>query len=185
MTSVQELIRDVAEARTRFLKTVGQPSPEQATFKPAPDAWSIVENVEHITLAEQVGINGIWKALEGSRTGRPVWSGEPVHRGLPIERVIELTWKEREQVPLVAAPKWGGPVSYWMVALEHCQPVLEALGHALEKVELETLVYPHPISGPLDARQRLEFLRFHLDRHRGQVERIRRAAGFPIGGSVA
>jgi hypothetical protein len=28
-------------------------------------------------------------------------------------------------------------------------------------------------------RQRLEFLRFHLDRHRNQVEELRRQSGFP------
>jgi hypothetical protein len=40
-------------------------------------------------------------------------------------------------------------------------------------------VYPHFLSGPLDARQRLEFLRFHIERHTAQVWRVRSSHGFP------
>ena len=172
-------MRDVAAARERYLAALGAPTIAQAGFRPAPDAWSLIELTEHMTLAEQVGLNGIWRALEGQRAGRPVWQGDPVHRGRPIEDVIAATWREREVVPAVAAPKWGGPLGYWVAALRGCQPVLEALARELGSTDLEQIIYPHPISGPLDARQRLEFLRFHLDRHAAQVARVRAEAAFP------
>jgi len=183
MSAIDRLVRDVAEARERFLDAVGTPSTAQAELHPEPGAWSITENVEHITLAEQVGINGMWRALEGIRTGRPVWTGDPIHRGRPIEEVIASTWKEREEVPAIAAPRWGGPLAFWTAALRSCQPLLEALGEELARAEsqgitLNDIVYPHPISGPLDARQRLGFLRFHLDRHRAQVMRLKQHAPF-------
>ena len=179
MRTVESLVQDVVAARARYLAALGEPSPEQAVFKPTVDAWSLTELTEHMTLAEQVGINGIWRALEGYRTGRPVWRGEPVHRGRPIEDVIAATWRDREVVPAIAAPKWGGPLPYWAAALRACAPVLEALGHEHGGVDLDAVVYPHPISGPLDAGQRLEFLRFHLDRHAAQVARVRGEAAFP------
>jgi hypothetical protein len=179
MHLVESLVQDVAVARARYLDALGTPSPAQAAFSPGADAWSLVQITEHMTLAEQVGINGIWKALEGYRVGSPVWTGDPVHRGRPIEEIIGSTWREREVVPAVAAPKWSGPLPYWVAALRGCQPVLEALGRELAGVDLAAVVYPHPISGPLDARQRLEFLRFHLDRHAAQVVRVREADGFP------
>ena len=184
MSATDLLVRDVAEARERFLEAVGTPSTAQAEFHPEPGAWSITENVEHITLAEHVGINGIWRALDGICGGRPVWTGEPLHHGRSIEDVIASTWKEREQVPAIAAPRWGGPVAFWIAALRSSQLLLEALGRELALAEsrgisLTAIVYPHPISGPLDARQRLEFLRFHLDRHRAQVLRLRQHPEFP------
>lgn len=184
MSLVRHLILDVAAARARFLETVGKPSASQAVFRPAPDAWSITDNIEHITLAEQGGINSIWKALAGARAGTPVWAGALVHTGLNIEKVVATTWKEREQAPATAAPRWGGPVKYWISALRSVQSQLDALGAELEcaeseGIDLTTVVYPHAISGPLDVHQRLEFLRFHLDRHRGQVERIRQHPDFP------
>jgi hypothetical protein len=181
---VEALIAEVVDARERFLATVGVPSVERATFKPAPDEWCIAEVVEHMTLAERTGTSGIWKALEGMREGRPVWSGDPIHRGKPIDVVIAETWKEREVVPAIAAPTWGGPIAYWITALRAGQVVLEALGVELERavadgISLESIIYPHAISGPLDVIQRLEFMSFHLDRHREQVWRIQEHPSYP------
>jgi len=38
---------------------------------------------------------------------------------------------------------------------------------------------PHLCSGPLDARQRLEFLHFHLDRHRAQIDALMKVPDLP------
>lgn len=181
---VRSLIEDVTAARERFIGALGHPTPDHAAFRPASDAWSITDNVEHMVLAERSGTHGIWKALDGVRRGAPVWTGEAVHRGCAIEDVIARTWREREDVPAIATPCWGGPIGYWIAALRAGQPVLDALGAELERaaaagVELDAVIYPHPISGPLDVWQRLEFLRFHLDRHAGQVQRIRSHPDFP------
>jgi hypothetical protein len=139
--------------------------------------------VEHLALAERGGICSIWKALDGVRRGARVFDGAHVHRGLPIDAVIARTWQEREEVPAVAAPGWGGPLPYWVESLRTCQPLLEALGRELAAAEasgiaLDTVIHPHPISGPLDAWQRLGFLRFHLDRHAEQVRRVQQHPGF-------
>lgn len=174
-----QLILAIAAARRRFLAAASAPSPGQAAFKPAPDAWCITEITEHVTRGEQGGINGVWSALEGLRSGEPAWSGELVHRGRSIEEIVAVTWREREQVPRVTTPRWGGPFGYWAAALRACQPLLDELGSALEGAPVEEVVFPHPISGPLDARQWLEFFRFHLDRHAAQVERVRRHPAFP------
>ncbi len=40
-------------------------------------------------------------------------------------------------------------------------------------------VFPHFLSGPLDTRQRLEFLRIHTQRHIHQIARIQSGAEFP------
>ena len=171
------LVREVARARERYLTTLGTPTFERATHKPGPDSWCLVEITEHITIAEQVGINGMWKALDAFQRGAPLQSGPLIHAGKPISQVIQETWKEREQVPPVAAPRWGGPIEFWIAALHSNQALLEALATDLRAVDLTDIVYPHPISGALDARQRLEFLAFHLDRHRAQVERAVAHAG--------
>ena len=55
--------------------------------------------------------------------------------------------------------------------------MLARLAHELETLDLESVVYPHVVSGPLDGRQRLEFLRFHLDLHRAQIEGVKRLMG--------
>lgn len=179
MSELSRLIQDVEDARSRFIASVAALTSEQAHFKPAPDVWSAVENAEHIVRAEYGGINGMWKAIEGAESGDRVWSGDPPHRGKSIEQIVAETWQEKETVPPVAAPSWGGPLAFWITALQANECLLRALGRALERHQLDALHYPHPISGPLDMRQRLEFLRFHLDRHRNQVEVLKAHPDFP------
>ena len=179
MQQVAGLIAEVAAARRRVADAVHGLTPDQEAFRPAPGEWSAPQVVEHLVLAEHAGINRIWRAAEGVRRGQPVWRGEPVHRGLPIEAVIARTWPERAEAPPWVVPTAGGPLAYWVACLWACQPVLEALGEALRGVDLAEVIFPHPISGPLDGRQRLEFLRWHLDHHRRQIEDIVAAPGFP------
>jgi hypothetical protein len=49
---------------------------------------------------------------------------------------------------------------------------LEAFGDEITDDELRLIAHPHPISGPLSFGQRFEFLRFHIDRHVGQVSKL-------------
>lgn len=174
-----DLLADVERARRDYLAVVAGLSPEAAAFAPAPAVWSAVENTEHLVRAELGGVNGMWTALERFLAGDPVWTGEAPHAGKSIETVIAQTWREREDVPPVAAPTWGGSLGFWVAALQANRSTLEALAGRLQGVDLGRVLYPHPISGPLDVRQRFGFLRFHLDRHRGQVERLLVEPGFP------
>ena len=179
MYKVDQLIQDVEQARQQFLTSVTNLTFVQVPFKPEPDAWSILAITEHIVRAEQSGVMRMWKALDGIRRNEPVWLGEPVHRGLSIEEVVARTWQPKEKVPDIAAPIWGGSLSYWIAMLKAQRVLLRELAAALEGYDVETTLFPHPISGPLDVRQRLEFLRFHLDRHRAQVEQVQSHPNFP------
>jgi hypothetical protein len=179
MPDPARLIHEVENARTHFLNAVAALTPEQAHFRPGPEVWSVVDNTEHIVRAEWGGINAMWRAVHAAGTDEPASHSDPPHRGKSIEQIISETWREKEQVPPVAAPSWGGPLAFWTAALEANGRILKALGEVLERHDLEAFHYPHPISGPLDMRQRLEFLRFHLDRHRNQVEVLKRHDGFP------
>lgn len=181
MHDVDRLIEAVAQARSRYLAAVSGLTPAQVSFKPEPTRWSVLEITEHMVWAEAVGVAGMWRALDAYRHGTPLWAGEPVHRGLSMEDVVAQTWQPKEQVPEIAAPRWGGALAFWTATLRSQQAVLEELGRALSGVALEEVIYPHPISGPLDVRQRLEFLRFHLDRHRDQVEALKGEPGYPKG----
>ncbi|MDB5239742.1 MAG: DinB family protein [Spirosoma sp.] len=167
--SLESLLTDVAAARVRYVDFVRQLTEEQAHYKPAPAVWSAVEITEHLFWAEHGGIWGMWRALQAYRAGKPVWTEEHSNRGRSIEEIINLTWQPKEQVPATAAPRMGGTLAFWCASLLSLQQLLEAFCQAVANEDLEAIINPHPISGPLDIRQRLEFLRFHIDRHRGQA----------------
>ena len=172
MNQLDQLLSDVAAARSSYINKVAALTEEQAHWKPAPDVWSAVENTEHLYWAEHGGIWGMWRAFHAKRAGTPIWEGERIHNGLPIEEIVARTWQPKEVVPAVAAPRMGGPSAFWLSALTSLQEPLSDLADALADEELDTLIHPHPISGPLNIRQRFEFLRFHIDRHRNQVGRL-------------
>ncbi len=179
---LSERIAGVEEARRRYLAAITDLTTEGGAFRPDVTSWSIAQVTEHLVHAELGGINLIWRAADGVRRGAPVWSGVSPNRGLTIDEIVERTWAPREASPESAIPRIGGPLGYWAASLRNCTGLLRDLGSALAGLPLEEVVYPHVISGPLDARQRLQFLACHLDRHRRQVLAIRRDPGFPVPG---
>ena len=169
MTDLAELVAEVEGARRRVLAAVGGLTHAQASWKGDPGEWSIAESLEHLVLAEHSGVEKIYRALE---LHSAAIENNP-NRGLPIETIIDRTWRPLEIAPPVATPQGGGTLSYWIACFESCRHVLQALASKLESKDLESIVFPHFLCGPLDARQRLEFLRFHMDRHRDQIESVR------------
>ena len=181
MKEVPELIAEAGASRREVINAVSGLTAAQTGFKPTAEQWSLQEQVEHLVLAELNGLDFIWRATEGLRDGTPVWSGEPVHKGVLIEEVVAKTWKPREKAPPGATPAGEGTLAYWIARLEAGQSVLETLETVLDGLDLSQAIYPHYLSGPLDARQRLEFLSFHMDRHLVQIQAIKSHPDFPPG----
>ena len=175
---MNDLVRSVEDARDAVIEAVRNLRAEQATFKAASDQWSIVENLEHLYLAEISGLTKIWAAARQVRAG-VAWAGERPNHGKSIEEVVATTWKAKEIAPDIATPHIGGPLEAWISSLRSLRSVLADLSGELDGLDLEAIVFPHYLSGPLDGRQRLEFLRFHMERHLEQIRRVQANPVFP------
>ena len=92
---------------------------------------------------------------------------------------MAATWKPKEVAPGIATPHIGGPLEAWISSLRSLRTVLADLAQELDGLDLEAIVFPHYLSGPLDGRQRLEFLRFHMVRHIAQIRRLQSHPMFP------
>lgn len=171
------LVAAVEAARESVVAASAAVTHEQGSFKP-PGAWSITEVIEHLYLAELSGIAKMWEASTALRAGTR-WDGELPNRGKRIEQVVQETWKPKELAPSIATPQGEGPLRFWLTAFRSLQNVLAALAAQLEGLALDAVIFPHYLSGPLDARQRLEFLRYHMERHLSQIQRIKESSGFP------
>jgi hypothetical protein len=172
-------ISKAREARIRVIQTVANWSVQQAMFKPSPEGWCASEILEHLYLSEFNLNNHIWKAWDGWRRREPVWVGEHTNQGRPILEILGPHANGKYAAPLLEEPKFGGPLRFWMEALGSCQIQLERLALLLGEIDLELLVFPHFVVGPLDSTQWLEFLPFHIDRHRRQIERLKQSEEFP------
>jgi DinB superfamily len=168
----QTLIQAVANDRAAYLQQISQLSDAQAQWKPNPDAWNMIEITEHLYWAEQGAIFGMWKTLNAIRAGQFERTFESNHKDMPIDEIINLTWKPKEIVPAVAAPRLGGPIGFWIAALDGLQQLLESFGNYIQDDELRLQAHPHPISGAMDFQQRLEFLSFHILRHKEQCAQL-------------
>ncbi|RYU96479.1 DinB family protein [Emticicia agri] len=173
MTQVQSLIDAISKARAEYLSEVNSLNPYQISNKMAENVWNAIEITEHLYWAEQNGLVAIYKTIQAKEEGKSVWEGEQINKGLSIEIIIERTWQAKEIVPASAAPRVGGPIDLWTNYLQSLDIPLNGLANKLTDEDLTIMTFPHPISGPFDIRQRLEFLRFHIDRHRGQVAALK------------
>lgn len=174
MKTVKQLIQVVSIARQAYILPLQTLSESHALWKPSSEDWCITEITEHLFWAEQGGILGMWKTLHAIRDGKMERTFESIHKNMSVEELVERTWQPKEKVPAVAAPRMGGTIAFWRVSLESLQSILEAFGNDLSNEELRIQAHPHPISGPMDFQQRLEFLRFHINRHASQVAELLR-----------
>jgi hypothetical protein len=169
MNTVEKLIFDVAIAREKYIDQIEQYTQEQAQWKPTSEVWNMVEFTEHLFWAEQGSILGMWKSILAIRGGKMARKYDSLQMDMTIEQIIKLTWQPKEKVPAIVAPRLGGPLSFWCASLVNLQGVLKTFGCHLKDDELRLQAQPHPISGPMNFQQRLEFLTFHINRHREQV----------------
>lgn len=172
MNQVKKLITEVAAARQAYLMQAARVNEKQALWKPSSEVWNMIEITEHLYWAEHGGILGMWKTLYAIRAGQYEKTIDSQFKNLPIESIIQQTWQEKEKVPPVAAPRMGGTLVFWKNALASLQLILDAFGEDIQEDELRIQAHPHPISGPMDFHQRVEFLAFHIRRHHGQVENL-------------
>src|SRR5437868_1367325 len=136
MNKVEKLIEEVSGARKKYLLKVSNFSEEKAQWKPSPEVWNMTEITEHLFWAEQGGILGMWKTINAIREGRMEREYNSVHKGMSVEQIIDLTWRPKEQVPSVVAPRLGGPLFFWCASLHSLQQVLEAFRNDLQENEL-------------------------------------------------
>lgn len=165
--SVADLLQDIEQARAQVL-SVAQSSPIELTEVPiAEGKWSPVQYVEHLVRAEEITVWRMFKAIDDSRSrGEIIGSPTP---DATIEEIVARTWAPAEQAPPLAVPRLGGPLAYWLTRLRLNSALATAFTDLVDPNELDAVAYPHPISGAFTMRQGLEFIRFHMDRHRGHL----------------
>ena len=171
--TVNALLEEIRASREKILKEVNTLSATDAARRVTPGTWSVQDVLEHLVLAERVGFDFIYTAAEKFRAGEPVWAGVSSNEGLTIEKIIENTWQEKEKAPDSATPTGKYSAGVWAAHLRNCDDLLENLLPILDGLPLNEVVYPHFLCGPLNVIQRLEFIRFHIDRHLLQVIAIK------------
>lgn len=175
MDRTLRLLAEIAAVRGALLAQVEALDLAVAHRRSSEGAWSVSEIVEHLVLAEEYGIRGLWDAATREAADRmPPPSPEFARRS--IDEIMALA-PERVEAPTAVVPQNGGrPLGFWLARLRSHEQVLRELTQAMEAVGLEHIGLSHHVAGPLNGVQRLQFFRWHLQRHLKQIQRSLNAA---------
>ena len=168
--------RHLSVTRGFLLESVGGLSPAQWDFKPASDAWSVAENMEHIVLIE----SGIHAIIEGmSDASATAAEGD---RTTMDEFILnEIPKRSRKgKSPAQACPtgRWSGPE-----ALQQFVQYREQSTRLLVTRRLRAHAFPHPLFGSWDGYQWLLAAASHGARHTAQIREVKADGNFPQAGN--
>jgi len=180
---VQAAERDLAlqhlhDSRRRLLETVQGLTPEQRSFKPAGDCWSVADCVEHIIVVEHFVLDSVDRRLQSAP--------EP-------EKQSEAAGKDeviQDRVPArnfrVKGPDAVMPTGRWPEFATLLEQFETARNRSVQftsstEADLRNHFFPHPFLGQFDCYQWLLFIGTHCERHVRQMEEVREHAEFPKG----
>jgi uncharacterized damage-inducible protein DinB len=164
----QFLLALLRESRERFLGSFAGVSEEQARMHPAPDRWSVLDTVEHLTTAETIQL----KLLQTQRAPRP--ADAPNREQAFLQMVGERTHKM--QTPESATPRGRFPtLAAAAVQFKETRAgVIEFLEHLSEDLRASEVKHPHPAAGMVSTCEMLVVMAKHAERHAKQIEEIRK-----------
>lgn len=168
---VQDLVIAIEHSRRQLLELLASLEQDSVRQPIAEGRWSPLQYLEHLVRAEEATLWRMFKAVEDARSEG--WRLESPTPEASIEEIVAATWKEQEEAPPLAVPQLGGSPAYWAERMRRNEALVRAFAEFVDDAELDSLAYPHPISGLFTMRQGLEFVRFHLDRHRFHVAEAR------------
>jgi hypothetical protein len=168
LISVQ-LLHQLEQSRLALRIALDAVPESQHENRPAPERWSVAEVLEHLALVERRSSLVLRGVAQKSRAGVSMTSA-PDARDFPKHLLLDRTRK----ITAAEAVRPSGTVS-----VKQSLPMLEA---ARDEVKLlisqsgeevfQAHAYEHPVFGPLNFRQWIEFLAGHEARHTAQIAEI-------------
>lgn len=172
----ETLLTLLSASRDRFLSSFADIMEQQAHVRPQNDRWSVIETVEHLTMAETTML----KLLEQPRHPRPA---DAPNR----EEIFLMAAADRSR--RLESPESGLPKGRFATLAEARAQFSSARARAIQFVEQNSenlrgfgVTHPHPAAGNVSIYELLILIARHADRHALQIEEIKnslavRAAG--------
>ena len=160
----------IEQRRSKLLAELSALPAEALKATPISGKWSILQNVEHLVLSEDIVLAGVGD-LDALRARRRRWK----HWVGYLLVAFILRFRIPVRVPASAMKPRGG-VSFealgerWAANHAQIRAYLEAVGPE----GYGKAVFRHPVVGPMSVRQSLVLLDIHLSRHLGQIRRVQR-----------
>ena len=163
------LLAQLQASRDIFLNSFAGISEEQSHLKPAPDRWSVLDTIEHLTTAESIQFN----LISTQRTPRP--ADAPNREGAFLHMIPNRTHK-------MESPDGAKPIGRFATLAEATEQfkttragVIQFLEQYTDDLRASEVKHPHPAAGMVSICEMLVAMAMHAKRHAAQIEEIRKA----------
>jgi len=161
------LVALLRESREKFLGSFAGLSEEQGRVPPAPDCWSVLDTVEHLTAAETLML----KLITTQRRPR---SADATNR----EQVFLQVVADRSRK--MQSPESGRPRGRFATLAEAAAQfkatrdgVIQFVEQHPEDLRNSEVTHPHPAAGNVSTHEMVIIIAKHAERHAKQIEEIR------------
>lgn len=166
------LLKALQDTREVFLNSFAGISEEQGRLKPAPDCWSVLDTVEHLTTAETIQL----KLISTQGTPRPADAPNREHAFLQM-----IPNRERK----LESPEGARPIGRFATLAEAAEQfkhtragVIRFLEQYNDDLRGSEVKHPHPAAGMVSICEMLVAMAMHAKRHAAQIEEIRTTLNF-------
>lgn len=161
-----KLLGRLVRRRQELMAEADRLTAEQLTFRPAPNAWSALDVIEHLVKVEEAIASRV-----RPREPRRLVEAVRAKAALGIMTVL-FALRGRVKVPIQAILPLGGVTLHdlatrWEVAQAALRERLEQFGPG----DWSRPMMRHPLIGPLTPAEGLRFIYRHMGHHRRQMER--------------
>jgi hypothetical protein len=170
----EALLAQLERTNAMLLSAVEGLTPEQWNFKPAPDRWSIADNVEHLVLAESMLRDMTNQAMQEAASAEKLADARKDE--MILTRVVDRTTKVKTFEPLEPTGRWASQAEA-VEAFKKERKLTKKL--AKEGGDLRAFVMDHPVVKDLDAYGNLIFASAHTERHIQQINEVKASDGYP------
>jgi hypothetical protein len=172
--SVAEIFDDIDGTRARLLQSAEGLSAEQQSFRPVPEKWTVAEVLEHLSIVERRVAKLVASLLDEAEADGQARDDAAPFVPVSIAEFVEQTRARELTAPENISPN-GAPLADSLDALRDSRAALQALRPRAERVDGHTILFPHPVWGPLNLYQWLLFVGAHEARHLAQIEALKEA----------
>ena len=168
---ISEMIDALDRGRADLEKAAMAVPADRQNTKPAAEAWSVAEVVNHVALTDG-RITAMLTKLTGEARAngatRDLETG-PILPTIDVRRVLDRTTKIRNPR---GDPAAGCNVPDGFAALDAARNNLKALLNQSDLPSLGGVSAPHPAFGPMTGYEWVAFMAAHTHRHADQIREI-------------
>ena len=159
--------------RQELLKRLEAYPEEVLTKKPDADSWSVTDTIYHLKVAEEGALRYMLKKLEvgGHQKASVGASIKQKLLNLAVSLPIKYKAPPVAQIPEGMDIPFAQAVAEWNAVRNGLKEQYTTVDESIIVNEL----FKHPAAGKLSILQSVKFMRQHMVRHIGQIERILKA----------